>query len=141
MIALTRQVCRGERNDVIPGRSDDAAVECHWREPIDVAVGTRAKLRCRNQTLTEQAKRDVRQPSTAIRRREEHDTTELSRLSHRKRTPYNDGAHAVADEMEPLHGVVLIEFLCFSRKPRRMRLDGSPQASIAPVYGAKPLSL
>jgi hypothetical protein len=71
MIALARQVCRGEGNDVVPGRCYDAAIEIRrWREPIHIAVGMRAKLRCRGQTSTEEPQREVRQPGTAIRWRE-----------------------------------------------------------------------
>jgi hypothetical protein len=83
----------------------------------------RAKLRRPYQTPAEEPQREVRQPSTAIRRCEQHDATELSRPSHRERAAHDDGAHAVADEMEPRDTGVLVELPCFGREPRRMRLD------------------
>ena len=100
----------------------------------------RAKLGCRDQTPAEEPQRKVCQLAAAIRRRKQYDTTELSRPSHRKRPPHDDGSHAVADEMEPLDGGVLVEPLCLGCKPRRMRLDRSPHAPIAPVHGVKSLS-
>ena len=128
MIALARQVRRGERNDVVPGRCDDAAIERRRRKPIHVAVGMRAELRRRNETPTQEPQRQVRQSGATIRRRQQHDATELSRPSHRERASHDDGSHAVTDEMEPLDAGTSSSSLalsasrapCASIDPRRL---------------------
>src|SRR5262245_49729865 len=100
----------------------------------------RAKLGCCDDMRTKEPQRQVSQPGSAIRWGEQHNTTELSRPSHRERAPHDDGPHAVTDEMEPPEVGVPVELLCFGREPGRMRLDRPPQTSIAPVHRAKPLS-
>lgn len=71
----------------------------------------RGKLRRHDETPAKEPQRQVRQPGTAIRRREQHDATQFSRPRPRERAPHDDSAHAVADEMEPLDAGVLVQLL------------------------------
>ena len=142
VIALARQVRRRQLDGVVPRGGDDAAIEIRRRrEPVHVAVGMRAKLRRCDESPTQEPQRKVRQPGATIRRRQQHDATELSRPSGRERAPHDDSPHAVADEMESLDTAVVVKLLCFGGEPRRMRLDRSPKTSIRPVHRAKALSL
>ena len=126
---------------MVPRRGDDAAIEiCGGREPIHVAVGMRAKLRGRHQAPADEPQRDIGEARAAIGRREQHDAPELARPADRKRPPHDDGAHAVTDEMEPRDRGVGVELRGLGGKPRRMRLDRSAHARIAPVHRAKALS-
>src|SRR5262249_3042112 len=112
VIALARQGRRCERDGVIPRRRDHAEIEIRRRrEPVHVTVSVRAELHCGEETLAEQAQRQLGELRPAIGRREQHDAAELSRPPHRERAPHDDGPHAVADEMKPLDARILVEFL------------------------------
>jgi protein-L-isoaspartate(D-aspartate) O-methyltransferase len=73
--------------DLLDISAEDAVLE------IGTGLGYQAAI------LAHLPQRQVRQPGTAIGRREQHDATKLPRPPHRERAAHDNGSHAVADEI------------------------------------------
>lgn len=101
MLAFARHVGIGRWYDEVEGCPDRAHVDpVEWFEPVDEAVGPGRKLVDARADRADCPAEGGGEPASASRRCEQDEAAEFVGDSLLERTPSDDAAHAVGDEVD-----------------------------------------